>query len=153
MELWELEARESIRDLVARYNASGDSGRVEQVLELFAEDAVMETGQDGASLSKYTGLAEIRTIFTGAADRWGGEAKDRGAPGYVRHNVSTLQIDLIDEEHAKGYCYFTVLMAHGVDHWGRYFDRYAKVDGAWKFTHRVVRTDGSIRDRMPIPEK
>ena len=36
MELWELVARESIRDLVARYNANGDSGRFDQVLELFA---------------------------------------------------------------------------------------------------------------------
>ena len=42
MELWELTARESIRDLVARYNANGDTGRFPQVLELFAPDAVME---------------------------------------------------------------------------------------------------------------
>ena len=32
----------AIRDLVARYNANGDSGRFDQVLELFAPDAVME---------------------------------------------------------------------------------------------------------------
>ena len=41
MELWEIEARESVRDLVARYNANGDSGRIEQMVELFAEDAVL----------------------------------------------------------------------------------------------------------------
>ena len=41
MELWELTARESIRDLVARYNANADTGRFDQVLELFAPDAVM----------------------------------------------------------------------------------------------------------------
>jgi len=27
MEIWELVARESVRDLVQRYNANGDSGR------------------------------------------------------------------------------------------------------------------------------
>ena len=42
MELWELVARESIRDLVARYNANGDAGRFDQVWTLFADDAVME---------------------------------------------------------------------------------------------------------------
>ncbi len=42
MEIWELIARESIRDLVARYNANGDSGRFDPMLELFAEDAVLE---------------------------------------------------------------------------------------------------------------
>ena len=42
MEHWELIARESIRDLVARYNANGDSGRFDPMLELFAEDATME---------------------------------------------------------------------------------------------------------------
>ena len=42
MEPWELIARESVRDLVARYNANGDSGRFDPLLELFAEEAVME---------------------------------------------------------------------------------------------------------------
>ncbi|MET0627555.1 MAG: nuclear transport factor 2 family protein [Acidimicrobiia bacterium] len=45
VELWELSAREEIRDLVARYNANGDTGRFPQVLELFAPDAVMHTGE------------------------------------------------------------------------------------------------------------
>jgi hypothetical protein len=152
MELWEIEARVSILDLCYRYNANGDTGRVDQVLELFADDAVMETGPAAGPLNTYTGLAEIRTIFTGAADRWGAEAKDRGAPGYVRHNTSTHQVDFIDQEHAKGRCYFLVNMSHGLDHWGRYIDEYARINGKWMFTRRKVTTDGSIRDRRPIPE-
>ena len=31
MESWELVARESVRDLVARYNANGDSGRFDEM--------------------------------------------------------------------------------------------------------------------------
>ena len=54
MEHWELDAREQLRDLVARYNANGDTGRFEQVLDLFAPDAVMEIG-DGRT---YTGRDE-----------------------------------------------------------------------------------------------
>ena len=49
MELWELEARESIRDLVARYNANGDSGRFDPMLELFAEDATLDSKEPAAN--------------------------------------------------------------------------------------------------------
>jgi len=141
MEVWEVVARESIRDLVARYNANGDAGRVPQVLELFAPDAVMELGDPGSS-TLHTGLDEIALIFTGTKERWTAEATGRGAPPYVRHCVSTHQIDLLDESHATGRCYFFVIMDHGVDHWGRYLDEYAVVDGRWRFTRRAVRLDG-----------
>ena len=141
MEVWEVVARESIRDLVARYNANGDAGRVPQVLELFAPDAMMELGDPGSS-TLHTGLDEIALIFTGTKDRWTAEATDRGAPPYVRHCVSTHQIDLRDENHATGRCYFFVIMHHGLDHWGRYVDEYGVVDGQWRFTRRTVRVDG-----------
>jgi hypothetical protein len=141
MEPWEVAARESIRDLVARYNANGDTGRVPQVLELFAPDAVMELGDPGES-TIHTGHDEIALIFTGTKDRWTAEAGDRGAPPYVRHCVATHQVDLVDEAHATGRCYFFVIMAHGIDHWGRYLDQYAVVDGDWRFTRRAVRVDG-----------
>ena len=63
MEVWELTARESIRDLVARYNASGDSGRFDETMALFADDAVVEVVPGRT----YTGCDEIRSLFTGAA--------------------------------------------------------------------------------------
>src|SRR5437868_636115 len=65
MEHWEVAARDAIRNLVARYNANGDSGRFPPVVELFAPDAVMDVG-DGRV---YTGRDEILTVFTGAQDR------------------------------------------------------------------------------------
>lgn len=136
MELWELTAREAIRDLVARYNANGDTGRFEQVLELFAPTAVMEL--DGGRT--FDGKAEIETIFTGATagfDDWDG-------PVYLRHFTATLQIDVIDEARAKGRCYFAVVTSIGLDHWGRYIDEYGVVDGAWRFTRRRVTTDGRV---------
>ena len=42
MRLDDLLAREAIRDLVARYNAYGDSGLFDRMLRLFAPDAVLE---------------------------------------------------------------------------------------------------------------
>lgn len=129
MEVWELTARESIRDLVARYNANADSGRFDDVLALFADDATMTV------LGKTsTGVAKIRSIFT--------ETRDRDIPGPVRHHTSTHQIDVVDAANAGGRCYFVVLTANGLDHWGRYVDTYALVDGRWVFTDRQVTVDG-----------
>lgn len=142
MELWELVARESIRDLVARYNANGDTGRFEQVLELFAPDAVMEV--PGAV---YEGVSGIRTLFTGTQQN----VKSMAQPGgrvYLRHSTSTLQIDLVDATHAKGRCYYHVIMPHGLDHWGRYVDEYEMRDGRWVFTRRKVTMDGYVPGGM-----
>ncbi len=151
---WELAAREQIRDLVARYNASGDSGRFDEVMALFWEDAEMETGgPDGPVVKR--GIDEIRTIFTGAAERWRPEGRGEHratAPHYVRHSVSTLVIDVDDEAHARGYCYFSVVMPHGLDHWGRYFDRYEARDGVWKFARRRVTAEGHVGD-VPVPDE
>lgn len=138
MELWELVAREAIRDLVARYNANGDTGRFEHLIELFADDAEMETAN-----GHYRGKSEIMTIFTGVREHLHGQADATSEPPtYVRHNTSTLQIDLIDPQTAKSRCYYTVITRVGIDHWGRYIDEYKVVDGAWKFARRQVTTEG-----------
>jgi hypothetical protein len=143
MEYWELVARESIRDLVARYNANADTGRYDQVLELFSPDAVMELAQRPES----RGREEIRTIFTSASR----EADFGARPVYVRHMTSTLQIDLLDETRAKGRCYFFVITDIGLDHWGRYVDEYKTVDGEWRFARRKVTTDGRHPESLFVP--
>jgi hypothetical protein len=134
VEQWELAAREEIRDLVARYNANGDTGRFAQVIELFAPDAVMDVS-DGRV---YTGKDEIVTIFTSARDR--ADYGDR--PVYLRHMTATLQIDVLDPSHATSRCYYQVLTDIGLDHWGRYIDEYKPVDGRWRFARRRVTIDG-----------
>jgi len=135
MEPWELEARESIRDLVARYNANGDSGRFDPLLALFAEDAVLEV-PDG----RIEGRAAIRAYFANVA---------RGATGrppvrLLRHHTATLQIDVDSPDEARSRCYFQVFTESGLDHWGRYVDDYRRVDGRWRFARRRVTLDGSV---------
>lgn len=134
MQPWVLSAREQIRDLVARYNANGDTGRFEQVMELFAPDAVMEV--PGGRIE--AGHEGILGIFTGAQDR--GRAADTSF--YLRHMTATHQIDILDEATAAGRCYYQVLTTVGLDHWGRYIDRYRVVEGRWRFAHRRVTIDG-----------
>lgn len=141
-ELWQLLARESIRDLVARYNANGDTGRFAQVRELFSATATMDIG-DGRL---YQGLDEVMTIFTGTKETTG--ASDQLS--HVRHSTTTHQIDLIDHEHAQGRLYFFVVTDIGLDHWGRYVDSYIVEDRQWKFASRKVTVDG-WSDRSLFP--
>lgn len=124
----ELVAREAVRDLVARYNGYGDSGRFDDLLALFAPDAVVVVGTDS-----YEGLDAIRGLFTGAAGP---------RPERIRHFTSTLRIDIEPPVTATARCYFEVLTADGLDHWGRYRDRFARLDGTWRFTRREVHLDG-----------
>ncbi len=145
MTLDDLIARESIRDLVSRYNANGDTGRFERVFELFAEHAVMELGPPGEPPEVYNGREALKQIFLGAQGRIGENTK-AGGPKYLRHFTATHQIDLIDADHATGRCYFQVLMSRGLDHWGRYVDRYVRIDGRWFFEHRRVYVDGQTED-------
>jgi ketosteroid isomerase-like protein len=140
MELWQLMAREAIRDLVARYNANGDTGRFDQVLELFAPDAVLQLDD-----RRLTGPEEIRSVFTGTRAR---TRSSQLRPAYVRHITGTHQIDLIDESRAEGRCYFVVMTRIGLDHWGRYVDGYRTVDGSWRFSHRRVTVDGYARESL-----
>jgi hypothetical protein len=140
---WELVARESIRDLVARYNANADTGRFDQVVALFAPDAVMETLDNPPR----TGREEIRTIFTGARDT----AEFGEHPVYLRHVTGTLQIDLVDESRATSRCYYFVITDIGLDHWGRYIDQFRTVDGDWRFAHRRVTIDGRNPHSLFVP--
>jgi ketosteroid isomerase-like protein len=137
VELAELAARESIRDLVARYNANGDSGRFDDMLALFAEDAVLELA-DGV----HRGRAAIRAFFEGVATRTGSGQGRRAK--FVRHMTATHQIDVLSEREARGRCYYAVLTDAGLDHWGRYVDEYRREGDRWLFARRKVTLDAAV---------
>jgi hypothetical protein len=144
MELWELDAREQIRDVVARYNSNADTARFAQVVELFAPDAVMDLGDGDIR----TGHEEIMTVFSGARDRAATTAGPDAPAVYLRHMTATLQIDLVDETNAIGRSYYAVMTSVGLDHWGRYFDTYRVVGGRWRFASRKVTLDGRNPDSI-----
>lgn len=133
MSQWQVEAREAIRDLVARYNANGDAGRLDELTALFAPDAILELPG-----RRCCGLNEIRAMFEEAVARTGADASPAR---FVRHFTSTLQIDLEGPDSARSRCYYLVLSDRGLDHQGRYVDRYARRDGDWRFVHRQVTVD------------
>jgi ketosteroid isomerase-like protein len=136
MELWELMAREGIRDLVARYNTNGDSGRIDALMDLFSDDAVLEVVPDEI----YRGKPEIRGLFAGAGE----SSREFDEIVFIRHFTATHQIDLVDESRARGRCYFVVYTAQGADHWGRYLDAYRRVEDRWLFAERRVYVDARL---------
>lgn len=118
---------EAIRDVVARYNLYGDSGRFDELLALFTDGATLVTDQ-----ASYTGVAQIRGLFEMAV----GPTRKR-----IRHFTGTHVVD-VEADRATSRCYFQVLTDSGLDHWGRYRDQLTRVDERWLFARRDVRIDG-----------
>lgn len=88
-------SRDEIRELVATYNAFGDAGRLDELVDLFATDATMQVLVEGEE-RLLRGRSEIRSIFEETKAQWAAEASAVSAPRYVRHHVSTHRIDLVD---------------------------------------------------------
>jgi ketosteroid isomerase-like protein len=133
MQTWELAAREHIRETIARYAHLVDRGRLDEVVALFAEDAVLEAGEGPPA----RGRAAIRAVFTETGARLAA-----GGRPHIRHHVSNVSIALGDPEVATAEAYFLALTERGPDHWGHYRDRLVVRDGRWVFTLRRVRVDG-----------
>lgn len=154
MELWELVARESIRDCIARYNANGDSGRIDEMVSVFAPDGIMETGN-----GRYVGRDQIHAFMSSVVVRGRTDPDEttsgsivltpteewiaRGRVPFIRHYTATTQIDVLSETRAKARSYYLFLTVHGLDHWGRYLDEFAPIDGKWLITHRREITDAA----------
>ena len=136
MEAWELAAREAIRHTIASYTFHADHGRFDDVAGLFAVDGVLEVRGIGGALAE--GHAAIRGFFGGV----GSDVVTTAPPGRMQHHVTSVRIDIESPRAASGFSYFTVMTGAGVDHWGRYRDRFVPVGDRWLFAHRRVDTDG-----------
>ena len=134
METWELIAREAIRETLARYAHCADSGRFGDLANLFAEDGVLEI--DGRE--PLVGRVVI-VKFLGNTKASLGSTLERP---YIRHHTSSVSIELHDERTASSRSYFLAITECGPDHWGRYRDDLALVDGRWLFGKRRVKVDG-----------
>ena len=131
----ELAAREAIRETVASYAHYADSGRFAEFAALFAAEGVLEVrGQ-----TPLRGRDAIQDFLEGV----GVQLRDATTVPMIRHHVSNLTIDVESPSEARGACYFLAVTEHGVDHWGRYRDRYVSEGDRWLFAHRLVRTDGT----------
>lgn len=134
MENWELSAREQIRDTLARYNWSGDAGRLDGLAETFCTDGVLEI-RGGSELH---GRSEIVAFLGGVT---GQLASTAAVKPIVRHNLANVLFTAVTLDEAHVSSYFTVVTHIGLDHFGRYRDTLVPIGDTWLIKHRKVSTD------------
>jgi hypothetical protein len=146
MELWELVARERIRDTLARYNWSGDALRLDELAQTFCEDGALEL----RGHEPLQGRSAIVAFLTGGAAPSTDAARRAAARAaaassavsrIVRHNVTNIRFTEVTPRQVRVACYFTVFTEIGLDHYGRYRDTFVPVDGDWLIGHRFAATD------------
>ena len=141
MENWELVVRERIRDTLARYNWSGDAGRLDDLADTFCVDGVLEI----RGFEPLRGRSEIVAFLGGVT---GNVAASAGVKPIVRHNVANVFFDEVTRDHAQVSCYFTVVTHIGLDHLGRYRDTFMPDGDTWRIKHRKVSTDWAAPDSV-----
>ncbi len=164
MELWELVARERIRDTLALYNWSGDAFRLDDLAGAFADDGVLEVrgreplhGRD-AILGFLGGGAVASAAASDAADDEArraalkAEAAATGVKRIVRHLLTNTRFVELTPEQARVDSYFTVVTEVGLDHHGRYRDLLVPVGDRWLIRHRKVSTDWRSPDSRMASE-
>ena len=137
MELWEVSARESIRETLARYNHAGDSGRVAELTETFTETGQLCMHGRAPVVGRPAILDSLGAVVTrNIAATQPGQPKPM-----VRHHVSSVVITEVTPHRAKAASYFLVMNRSGPDHWGRYRDELVPVGDRWLIDRREVRVD------------
>lgn len=139
MEIWELVVRERIRDTLARYNWSGDAGRLDDLADTFCADGVLEI----RGFKPLRGRSEIVAFLGGVT---GNIAVSAGVKPIVRHNVANVLFTAVTRDEAQVSCYFTVVTHIGLDHFGRYRDTLVPDGDTWRIKHRKVSTDWAASD-------
>jgi hypothetical protein len=126
---------------VQRYNAVGDGGRFDEFVDLFAPEAVYVVNGREAPFEGHDGIRQLLREANDDLKVWAGKG-----PLHLRHFTSTHQIDFTSPTEASGRVYYQCLMPHGLDHWGRYTDRYRVVDDQWRFAARTEARDGMVEN-------
>src|SRR5947209_6284042 len=99
--MWALVAREQILATLARYNWSGDGGRLDGLTETFCEGGVLQI----RGRQPLRGRSEI-AAFLGAVS--GDIASGADVKPLVRHNVANVLFTGLTPEQAHVSSYFTV---------------------------------------------
>jgi hypothetical protein len=140
MTIDELLARESIRQALVGYTMAGDRLRVEDFVAVFTEDAVLESdGVPESDAFRYEGREAIREWMARWRSSAGATQVHRAT--FVRHHLSTSQIELTGPDAANARTYWTAYTDIGPDHCGYYIDVLRKSGERWLIAHRRVRLD------------
>lgn len=141
MEIWEVVVREQIRDTLARYNWSGDAGRIDDLAQTFSPDGLLEI----RGYPPLHGREDIAGFLGGVT---AGVSVSPGVKAVVRHNVANISFTSVTPDGAEVASYFTVVTHIGLDHFGRYRDTFVPSEGRWLIQHRKVSTDWAAADSV-----
>jgi hypothetical protein len=135
----EFMARECIRQTMVNYTIAGDRLRGDDFIAVFTDEAVLESeGVPDPDAFRYEGRQAIHEWIL----RWGTDSS--GAAGratFVRHHLSTSQIEFGGPDTAKARTYWVAYSDIGPDHCGYYIDVFRKTGERWLISHRKVRLD------------
>ncbi|MRK01710.1 nuclear transport factor 2 family protein [Aeromicrobium sp. S22] len=140
MELWELLAREQVRDVYAAYTHSGDRFRLEDLADCFTQDGILEV----KDRNQAQGRGAIVEMLSGGS-RVAQPPAD-GSRTFIRHFIANIRFDSVTTQRIETSAYFQVLTAAGLDHWGRYRDVFVPAEGRWLIQHRLAALDASVAD-------
>ena len=132
------DARNAIEHIVYGYAERIDAGDFAGVAELFAHARYKGGGPDDPGVE---GLKPVLEIMESMVRRY-----DDGTPR-TKHVTTNLVIDADDDAGtAAARSYYTVFQQLDGFHLqpiiaGRYHDQFARVDGAWRLTERVIFCD------------
>jgi ketosteroid isomerase-like protein len=132
-------AQDDIRNLMFRYCEMIDAGDVDGLAELFADAVIV--AQDGAPIAR--GRDEVRGMYRGGNR----EARTSGGRR-TQHFTANVFVE-VDEGAgtAVARSYWVLLVSTSPDEpirpilAGRYHDRFARVDGEWRFAERAYLVD------------
>jgi hypothetical protein len=150
VELWELMARERIRDTLARYNWSGDSLRLDDMAESFCEEGELQVRGEEPVRGREAIVAFIGGV--GGVGGVGNQGETSSGPRIVRHILTNTRFLELTPERARVASYFTVVTEIGLDHYGRYRDTFVPVGDEWLIRHRFISTDWAAPNSTVVPQ-
>lgn len=151
MEPQESAAREAIRRTIQAYNAAGDRRDGESFHRLFAADGVLEfAGFAPLPAFRSVGREEIRAR-TASWSPVPGEDPSMTLASFIRHNLTTSEIELTGPDTARARTYFVVFTDIGPDHAGLYSDDLVRSGDEWLFAHRRITLDWRSPDGLFPP--
>jgi hypothetical protein len=134
-------ARATISNVIATYNNCGDRGMIDELLSVFAADALYEL--PGLRME---GRDAIRAYLLGIIERSRSTAnrdeKSTSATSKLfgsRHHLTTSRIEFLSSEEATAWTYFYVMRQGVIFQEGLYIDRFQKTHEGWQIAYRRVK--------------
>jgi SnoaL-like domain len=130
MHLAEALAREAIRKTLGLYNFAVDCADFDALTNVFHPDASLSMQGSEAIQGVDAIIAKLK-----GGSRSGGAFRDGK---FQRHHLTSESIDVVDADTATGEHYVLVITELGVDHSGRYVDRYVRDGEHWLISQRAA---------------